>query len=435
MKTSWIVRVVLAAIVVGGVIWYLKLRGHNETTAATGGDKGAQGAQGDKGDKGDKSAKGGGPSGGGRVVPVQVAPAEKKDYPIWLEGLGSVAAFQQVVIRPQVDGLLSQVKFVEGQSVKKGEVIAQIDPRPFEVLLHTAQGALARDQAQLVAARADLARQKDLHAQNLVAQAMVDASAGTVGNLEGAVKMDQASVESANLQLDYAAVKSPLDGITGVRQVDAGNVVHATDPNGIVVITAIDPAAVLFTLPQDRLPAVAAALAAATPEHPVPVQVWNRDNSIQLGAGSLAVIDNQVNAATSTMRMKAIMPNPKRTLWPNAFVKTKVLVDTRKDAIVIPAAAVQQGPTGSFVYVVGADKTVTMTPVVVGITSADTTIIDKGLAGSESVVTEGANQLRNGGKVDTGGGQGSGDAGGGSGAHGSGDGSGGGGHGHHGKPK
>ncbi len=422
MKSTWIVRLALAVLVIGGVVWYLKLRDHGATAADSAGN-------------GSGKAEKAGPSGGGRVVPVQVAPAEKKDYAIWLEGLGSVAAFQQVTVRTQVDGLMSQVKFIEGQPVKKGEVLAQIDPRPFAVMLHTAQGSLARDQAQLVAARADLARQRAMFAQNLVAQAAVDTSAGAEGNLEGAVKIDLAAIENANLQLDFAAVKSPLDGITGVRQVDAGNVVHATDPNGIVVITAIDPAAVLFTLPQDRLPAVAAALAAATPDHPVPVEVWNRDDSVKIGVGSLAVIDNQVNASTSTMRMKALIPNPTRTLWPNAFVKAKVLVETRKDAIVVPAAAVQQGPTGSFVYVVGPDKTVTMTPVVVGITSGDTSIIDKGLAGGESVVIEGANQLRNGGKVDTGAGSGaaagSGDAATGA----SGKGSGSGGHGKHGKPK
>ncbi|HET9991094.1 MAG TPA: efflux RND transporter periplasmic adaptor subunit [Kofleriaceae bacterium] len=345
--------------------------------------------------------RGSGTSGSGadkRVVPVQVAVAEKKDFPVWLEGLGSVAAYQQVTVHAQVDGVLTEVKFTEGQTVKKGDVIAQIDPRPFMVQLHNAEGALARDQAQLQAAKADYDRQKNLHEQNLVAQNAVDAAAGTLGNYQGAVKIDQAAIESARLQLDYAAVKAPIDGITGVRQVDAGNLVHATDPNGLVVITAIDPAAVLFTLPQDRLTDITQAMASGTVE----VDVFNRDGATLLGKGTLTVLDNQVNASTATMRMKAIVANPAHALWPNAFVKARALVATKKDAVVVPAAAVQQGPIGAFVYIVGPDSTVKMTPVAVAFTQGDSTVLDKGLAGGERVVIEGANQLRNGGKVDTG---------------------------------
>lgn len=324
--------------------------------------------------------------------------AEKKDFPVWLEGLGTVAAYQSVVVHTQVDGRLDAVKFTEGQTVKKGDVIAQIDPRPFMVQLHNAQGALARDQAQMMAAKADYDRQKNLHEQNLVAQNAVDAAAGTLGNYQGAVKIDQAAIESAQLNLDYAAIKAPLDGITGVRQVDAGNIVHATDTNGIVVITSIDPAAVIFTLPQDRLTDVTEAIAHGNVE----VDVYNRDGSEVLGKGTLAVLDNQVNTATATMKLKGIVPNPDHKLWPNAYVKTRALVATKKDAIVVPAAAIQQGPNGAFVYVVGEDSTVKMTPVTVSLTQGDSSVVEKGLAGGEKVVIEGANQLRNGGKVDTG---------------------------------
>ncbi|MFT3692346.1 MAG: efflux RND transporter periplasmic adaptor subunit [Kofleriaceae bacterium] len=374
--------------------WYL----HSRSSSAAGTD---QPRHGSADSPGGAEAKGGGQgrgSGGGRVVPVQVATAEKKDFPVWLEGLGTVAAYQAVTVHTQVDGRLDSVKFTEGQTVKKGDLIAQIDPRPFMVQLHNAQGALARDQAQALAAKADYDRQKNLHEQNLVAQNAVDAAAGTLGNYQGAVKIDQAAIESAQLNLDYAAIKAPLDGITGVRQVDAGNIVHATDTNGIVVITSIDPAAVIFTLPQDRLTDVTEAIAAGNVE----VDVFNRDGSEVLGKGTLAVLDNQVNTATATMKLKGIIPNPGHKLWPNAYVKTRALVATKKDVVVVPAAAIQQGPNGAFVYVVGADNTVSMTPVTVSMTQGDSSVIDKGLTGGEKVVIEGANQLRNGGKVDTG---------------------------------
>jgi multidrug efflux system membrane fusion protein len=385
--TSWFIRIAIAVVVLGGLVWYLR-RGH----AAAPTDHVESG--GSAHDKRGTAAS----SGGGRVVPVQVATAARKDFAVWLPGIGTAAALQQVIVHTLVDGRLDAVKYTEGQAVKKGDLLAQIDPRPFEVQLHNAQGALARDQAQLKAAQADLERQKSLHEQNLVAQATVDASAGTEGNFEGAVKVDQAAIESAKLNLDYAEIRSPIDGITGVRLVDAGNIVHAADAGGLVVITQIDPAAVYFTLPQDNLSDITTALAAGSVE----VEVWNRDESQKLATGTLAVLDNQINASTATMRMKALVPNPNRVLWPNAFVKTRTLVRTMKDAIIVPAAAVQQGPTGAYVYVVGDDDTAKMTPVIVTLTQGDTSVIAKGLAGGERVITEGASQLRNGGKVSLG---------------------------------
>jgi multidrug efflux system membrane fusion protein len=383
--TRWTLRLTIGFVCIAGVIWYL----HSRSNAATTDSAGARGGSGAPG------ARGAG-GGSGRTVPVQVATAEKKDFPVWLEGLGLVAAFQQVTVHTQVDGRLDTVKFTEGQAVKKGDLLEQIDPRPFMVQLHNAEGARARDQAQVIAAKADYDRQKNLHEQNLVAQNVVDASLGTLGNFQGAVKIDDAAIEDARLQLDYAAVKSPLDGITGVRLVDAGNIVHAADATGLVVITSIDPAAIIFTLPQDRLSDITAALASGSVE----VDAYGRDGTL-ISKGTLAVLDNQVNAATSTMRLKAILPNENHLLWPNAYVKTRVLVTTKKDIVVVPAAAVQQGPNGTFVYVVGADSTVKMTPVTVTLTQGESSVVEKGLAGGESVVTEGANQLRNGGKVDT----------------------------------
>lgn len=381
-----LIRIVIALAVIGGVVWWLQTRNKGgKSTAAPDGSAAPR--------SGDSKARG---RGADRVVPVQVATAEKKSLPIWLEGLGTVAAFQQVTVRAQVDGRLDKVLFEEGKPVKKGELIAQIDPRPFLVQLHQAQGALARDKAQLDAAKKNLERFKGLENDKLVATRQVEEAQAQLGQFEGAVKMDQAAVEQAQLQLDYAQVKAPLDGITGVRLVDAGNLVKASDPTGLVVITAIDPASVMFTIPQDRLPAVGAAMSRGE----VPVDIYNRDGTQKLASGKLAVLDNQINQATATLRLKALVPNPRRTLWPNAFVKARMLVETRENALLVPAVAVQRGPQGTYVYVVGDDKTAQLRPITVGLITGDVATIEKGLDGGEHVVIEGQSQLRPGGRVE-----------------------------------
>jgi multidrug efflux system membrane fusion protein len=378
----------IAAILVVG--WFLRsFQRERSAASAPGAGSGSAGGQGESRRGGDGGAE-------GRIVPVQVATAEHKDLPIWLEGLGTVAAVQQVTVRPQVDGRIEKVLFVEGQPVKRGDVLVQIDPRPFLVALHQAQGALARDKAQLETNQVNLKRYEGLKAQNLVAGQQVEEIAGQVGQFEGAVKIDQAQIENAQLQLDYAQVKAPIDGITGVRQVDAGNIVHQSDPAGLVVITQIDPAAVFFTLPQDQLSSVAQALARGD----VPVEAYSRDGSTKLATGKLAVLDNQVNQATATLRLKALVPNPDRLLWPNAFVKARMLVETRKDAIVIPLVAIQRGPQGSYVYAVGPDKTAQMKPVTIALSIGDVAVVSKGLAGGEQLITEGQNQVRPGGRVE-----------------------------------
>jgi multidrug efflux system membrane fusion protein len=401
---SWARRVVvtvLAVAVLGAVVWYMRSRQQERTVArsdAPASDSGSGAARGAAG-------RPGGGSGEARVVPVSVAVAERKDLPIWLDGLGTVAAVQQVTVRPQVDGKIDKVQFTEGQPVRKGDILVQIDPRPFLVALHQAQGALARDKAQLETLRTNLKRYEGLKAQNLVAGQQVEEIAGQVGQFEGSVKIDQAQIENAQLQLDYATVRAPIDGITGVRQVDAGNLIHQSDTGGLVVITAVDPAAVFFTIPQDRLSGVVEALARGD----VPVDVYSRDGATKLASGKLAVLDNQINQATATLRLKAIVDNPKHLLWPNAFVKAQLLVDTRKDAIVIPTVAIQHGPQNTFVYVVGADRTAQMKPVTIALTTGDTTVVGKGLDGGEQVIIEGQNQVRPGGKVaptNPGGGQG-----------------------------
>jgi membrane fusion protein, multidrug efflux system len=326
-----------------------------------------------------------------RAVPVLLAAAEKRDVPVWLEGLGSVAAFQQVSVRPQVDGRLEKVFFKEGQAVKKGQVLAQIDPRPFFVQLHQAEGALARDRATHHDAKINLERFTTLRGDKLVAQQQVDDQAAVAGQSEGAIKIDEAAVESARLQLDYAQIKSPMDGVAGVRLIDAGNIVHAADVNSaIVVITALDPAAVYLTTPQDELPRISAALKRG----PVRCEAWSRDGAKLLGTGELAVVDNQINQSTATLRLKALVPNPDRALWPNQFVKARLLLDTKKGALVMPAAALQRGPKGTFVYVVGADQVAQSRDVNVAFVSDDVAVIAGGVNAGEQVVVEGANQLR-----------------------------------------
>jgi multidrug efflux system membrane fusion protein len=330
-----------------------------------------------------------------RAVPVLTAAVEQRDVPVWLEGLGTVTAWQQVTVRSQVDGRLLKVFFQEGQMVKQGQLLAQIDPRPFQVQLHQAEGALARDRAQLQAGKLDLERYKELTERKLIAPQQVDQQKGAVGQAEGAVEVDLAAVESAKLNLDYCQIRAPFDGVVGVRLVDPGNLVHATDTGGIVVLTQLDPAAVLFTLPEDNLPQIAD----AQKRGDVPVEAWSRDGQQLLGKGGLAALDNQINQATATLRLKARLPNPDRKLWPNEFVKARALVDTAQGAHVVPAAAVQRGPDGSFVYVVGADDTVQPRPVKVGLTTGDIALVQSGVAPGETVVVEGQNQLRPGSKV------------------------------------
>ncbi len=342
---------------------------------------------------GSGAGKGGGS--GDRVVPVSLAPVEQKDMPIWLEGLGTVAAFQQVTVHAQVDGLLSKVLFTEGQPVKQNQVIAEIDPRPFLVALHNAQGALARDRAQRDAFKRDYDRDIELRKENLIAQVTVDDLAGQIGQAEGAIKIDQSQIEMANLNLDYAEVKAPLDGIAGVRQVDAGNLVHATDVNGLVVITKIDPAAVFITVSQKTLSQVSSAIVGGNPK----VQVFATDGVTPLAEGDQVILDNQINTTTETLRMKAIVKNDKALLWPNAFVKARLLLETRKDAIVVPAVAIQQGPKGTYVYVVDGTNTAQMKPVTVALTTGDQAVIQTGLTKGEQVVVEGQAQLRPGGRV------------------------------------
>ena len=346
-----------------------------------------------------KTAKGqpgaSGNTAGGPPVPVVVARVSQRDMPIYLDGLGSVSAFNTVTVKSRVDRQLVKVAFVEGQEVHQGDLLAQVDPRPFEIQVRQAEAAQARDMAQLTQARLTRSRNVALRAENLIAQDALDQQNALVAQLEATVEADRSTVDNAKLQLSYTKITSPINGRTGLRLVDAGNQIHANDPNGLVVITQLDPIAVLITLPEDNLPAVSEQMA----QHPLSVDAYSRDGSVSLGRGQVSLVDNQINPTAGTIKLKAIFPNPRRALWPNQFVKARVLLTTRQDATVVAAPVVQRGPNGTFAFVVKSDKTVEARPIEVGTTEGDTVLVSKGLQPGEVVVVDGQYKLREGSRV------------------------------------
>ena len=330
-----------------------------------------------------------------RVVPVTVASDVKKDVQIWLEGLGTATPLATVNVKTLVDGPLLSVNFKEGQLVHKGDLLAQVDPRPFQNVLHNAEAALVRDTAQLRDARVNLERYRTLRAQNLIAQQQLDTQQALAEQFEGTTKADQASIDAARLNVEYSRIVSPIEGVTGVRLIDVGNIVHAADQTFIVVITQLDPMAVLFTLPEDDLPRVQKEMNAGT----IPCEAYGRDGQTKLATGTLGLIDNEVNQTTATIRLKAFFPNKDRSLWPNEFVKARLLLSTQAGALVVPGTAVQRGPKGTFAYIVNADSTVAVQPIELASTQGDEAIITKGLTPGQKVVTDGQNQLKPGAKI------------------------------------
>jgi multidrug efflux system membrane fusion protein len=316
--------------------------------------------------------------------------------PIWVEGLGNVTSLATVTVRARVSGQIVSVAFQEGSRVKTGDLLVQLDPRPFKIALQQAEATYQRDLATLHNNERDLIRYKDLAGQKLIAQQQYDAQVATVESAKATVGLDQAAVNNARLNLQFSSVTSPIDGIAGVRQVDVGNLVTPTDANGIVVLTQMDPIAVLFTLPQDDLPRVAAAFA----KGPLTVEAWDRGGLAKLGTGKLTVIDNQVNPGTATIRLKAEFPNPGFRLWPSLFVKARMHLETRQGVVVIPTPAIQRGPNGVFVYIVNPDSTVAVRNVQVDTIQGPLAVMAQGVQAGERVVVDGQNQLRVGAKVD-----------------------------------
>jgi multidrug efflux system membrane fusion protein len=330
------------------------------------------------------------------ALPVAVATASRADVPVRLTALGSVVAFNTVTVRPRVDGQLMRVMFREGQFVKRGDLLAEIDPRPFQVQLEQAQGQLAKDQAQLASARVDLARYQTLLSQDSIARQNVDAQLSTVAQLEAGLKVDQAAIDTARLNLTYSRVTAPISGRVGLRLVDAGNVVTASSSTGLVVITQVEPIVVVFTLPEDALRTVLPRIRTGAN---LPVDAFDRSGATRLASGSVVTLDNQIDPSTGTVRVKAVFDNRNHALFPAQFVNVQLLADTRPAELVVPAAAVQQGPQGAFVYVVRDGKAV-VRPVTVGIAEGERVSIAKGLDTGDVVITDGIDRLREGSAVE-----------------------------------
>lgn len=330
-----------------------------------------------------------------RVVPVVLASVEARDMPIYLEAIGTVAAYNTVTVTPQVSGRIDKVAFTEGQDVKKGDLLVQIDPRPFSIQLHTAQAALTRDKAVVDGRKITYDRYAAQLKEGIATQAQVDDAKSALDQATATLQSDYAQIEAARLQLDYARVTAPIDGVTGARLVDAGNVVQANAASGLVVITQVNPIAGFFSLPQDELQGIQKEMATG----PLSVEAWDRDGTTLIAKGTVILVDNQINAQTATIRLKASFPNDARALWPNQFVKMRLLLATRKGARVVPAAAVQRGPQGQFVYVVGADQKAAVQPVTIERTEGDLAIVGKGLEPGQQVVVDGIFQLRPGARV------------------------------------
>ncbi|MBZ5585656.1 MAG: MdtA/MuxA family multidrug efflux RND transporter periplasmic adaptor subunit [Acidobacteriia bacterium] len=338
-----------------------------------------------------------------RAVSVAAAQARRGNVPIYLRGLGTVGAFNTVNMKTRVDGPIVAVNYREGQFVNKGQVLVEIDPRPFQVTLEQAQGQLARDQAQLNDAKVNLARYQKLWEEQVIARQQLDTQAASVGQFEGTIQADQAAIDNAKLNLSFTKVTAPLSGRIGLRLVDIGNIVHASDANPLAIIAQMQPIAVLFTIPADNLPPVLAKLRAGVK---LPVYAYDRADRNQIASGTLLTVDNQIDPNTGTSRLKAIFSNQDNALFPNQFVNCRLLLDTRRGVVLIPVAAVQRGPQGAYVYVVNPDQTVSMRQITLGTAEGNDQEVTSGVAAGNTVVTDGQDKLLEGAKVQVSGGAG-----------------------------
>ncbi|HXQ25868.1 MAG TPA: MdtA/MuxA family multidrug efflux RND transporter periplasmic adaptor subunit [Candidatus Acidoferrales bacterium] len=324
------------------------------------------------------------------AISVGVASVEKRDVPFYVTGLGSVNAFNTVTVHSRVDGQMMQVYFREGQFVHAGDVLAEIDSRPFQVALAQAEGQLAKDVASQNDAKVNLARYQQLWQEGVIPRQQLDSQQATVGQFDGSIKSDQAAIDNQKLQLIYCRITSPIDGRVGLRLVDSGNIVHAADANGILVITQVQPIAVIFTLPEDSLPKVVAEMRGKQ----LGVEAYSRDNGTKLADGKLLTIDNQIDQSTGTIKLKSQFDNRDLSLWPNQFVNARLFLSARKDAIVIPSAAIQNGTQGPFVYVVSSDNKAQVRSVQVDFAEGNVSVIRQGLNAGEQIVVDGADKLQ-----------------------------------------
>ncbi len=377
----WLWVLVIGATALG--VWYYR-SSHSSSQVA---DAAAPGT----------SGKGrGGPGAGGMVVPVVVAAAQRGDLPVYFNGLGTVTAFNTVTVRSRVDGQLTSVAFKEGQFVHEGDLLAQIDPRPFQVQLEQALGQLAKDQAQRKDAEVNFGRYNLLFKEGVIPQQQLDTQAALVGQFDGAITSDQSQIDNAKLQLTYSRITAPISGRIGLRLVDAGNIVHASDTNGLLVITQLQPISVIFSLPQDQLPQVNAKLRSGVQ---LVVDAYDRDDTAKIASGKLQTIDNQIDVTTGTYKLKSVFSNEDNSLFPNQFVNVHLLVDTKHNLTIVPAAAIQRGPQGTYVYAAGADNTAKIRIVTIAQTTGDSVGLSAGLDAGDLVVIDGQDKLQDGTKI------------------------------------
>jgi multidrug efflux system membrane fusion protein len=318
-------------------------------------------------------------------VPVVAAPVQSKDVPIYLRGVGTVIAYNNVIVRSQITGQLVNIAFQQGQTAHKGDLLAEIDPRPYQAQVDQMKANRDRDQAQLVNAQSNLDRYTKLGANGWATPQLIETQKAQLGQLQAMVKSDEALIEAAKVNLGYTKLTAPIDGVTGIRQIDNGNVIHPTDPNGLVDVTQIQPISVIFTLPETDFAKIQAQMA----KRPLTVIAYSQDDKTELDRGTLELIDNQILQTTGTIRLRANFPNAKRLLWPGELVNARLLLKTQPNGLTIPPGAVQQGPNGSYVYAIGADDRAQLRPVTVAQISDGEALIDSGLSATETVVIDG----------------------------------------------
>ena len=380
----WVWIVALTAVIAVG-FWYF--RGSRTSTEAQG-PGGAGGAG-----KG-QGRQGGGA--GGFVVPVVVATAQRGDLPVYFNGLGTVTAFNTVTVRSRVDGQITKINFQEGQFVHQGQDLVDIDSRPFQVQLEQAEGQLAKDQAQLRDVQVNYERFQLLYKEGVIPKQQVDTQGAQVGQFEGSIKGDQGAIDSAKLQIVYSHVTAPISGRIGLRLVDVGNIVHATDSNGLLVITQLQPIAVIFSLPQDQLPQVASKLQRG---EQLVVDAYDRDDTTKIESGKLLTIDNQIDTSTGTYKLKAVFNNDKNLLFANQFVNVHLLADVKRNLVIVPAPAIQRGPQGTYVYVVQNGNTAKIQTVTIAQSTADKVGLSAGVNPGDSIVVDGQDKLQDGSKI------------------------------------